>query len=134
MNRSATRRSFNALLQAEDITYLMEAHDGISAKIAEATGFGAIWASGFSISTILGVRDCSEMSWTDLLTAVKRIVNSCDVPVIVDGDTGYGNFNTARRVSRELEQAGAHGICLDDKQFPKLNSFVDGDHDLVPKE
>lgn len=122
---------FRQLLEGPELVFLMEAHDGLSARIAEVEGFEAIWASGFSVSTALGLRDNEEASWSQLLFVVECMVEAASIPVLVDGDTGHGNFNTARRFLRRAEQLGAAGVCFEDKVFPKLNSFVGDDHDLV---
>jgi phosphoenolpyruvate phosphomutase len=111
---------------------LMGAHDGLSARIAAAEGFPALWASGFCMSTALGVRDHNEASWTQLLAVVEMMVEAVDVPVLVDGDTGHGDFSTARRFARRAERIGAAGVCFEDKTFPKMNSFVGDSHPLVP--
>lgn len=122
------------LLANEGIVYLMEAHDGLSARIAEVEGFEAVWASGFSISTSLGLRDSDEATWSQLLSVVECMIEATTVPIVVDGDTGYGNFNTARRFARRAERMGVAGICLEDKLFPKMNSFVGEDHELEDVE
>lgn len=106
--------------------FLLEAHDGLSAKIAEAAGFRAIWASGLAISSAHGVRDANELSWSQVVDAVDVITDSVAVPVLVDGDTGHGDHNVARRFTRQLSQRGAAGVCLEDKRYPKLNSFANG--------
>jgi 2-methylisocitrate lyase-like PEP mutase family enzyme len=69
----------------------MEAHNGISAKVVQETGFKAIWASGFSISASLGLRDHNEASWSQVLDIVDYINDATDLPVLVDGDTGKSN-------------------------------------------
>lgn len=120
------------LLSKPDPTSIMGAFDGLSARIAKEAGFGALWASGLCMSTALGLRDSDEASWTDLLTMVARVVEATDLPVLVDGDTGYGNFNTARRFATQAERIGAAGVCLEDKVFPKMNSFVGNQHALAP--
>ncbi|WEX91676.1 phosphoenolpyruvate mutase (plasmid) [Sinorhizobium garamanticum] len=119
------------LILSSDLTFLMEAHDGLSAAIAERAGFKGLWASGLSISSVLGYRDASEASWTQIVDIVERIVDATNIPVLVDGDSGFGNFNNARIVARKLEQRGAAGLCLEDKQFPKTNSFVGDRHALA---
>lgn len=121
-----------ALFNEPAPSLIMGAHDGLSARIAAEAGFSALWASGLCMSTTLGVRDSDEASWTDLLDLVARMVESVDLPVLVDGDTGYGNFNTARRFTARAERTGAAGVCLEDKTFPKMNSFVGSGHDLAP--
>jgi phosphoenolpyruvate phosphomutase len=119
------------LLEAQELLYLMEAHDGLSARIAEVEGFAAIWASGFAVSTALGVRDSDEATWSQMLGVVECMTEAVTSPIVVDGDTGYGNFNTARRFARRAERLGVAGICLEDKRFPKMNSFVGHAHELV---
>jgi phosphoenolpyruvate phosphomutase len=120
------------LLAEPGPSQIMGVYDGLSARIAAATGFGAAWASGLCMSTAMGVRDCSEASWSDVLALVSRIVDTVDLPVLVDGDTGYGNFNTARRFVVHAERIGAAGVCLEDKVFPKTNSFLDNGQELTP--
>jgi phosphoenolpyruvate phosphomutase len=52
--------------------------------------------------------------------------DNTSIPILLDGDTGYGNFNNARRLVHKLEQRGVAGVCLEDKLFPKTNSLLDG--------
>ncbi len=102
----------------------MEAHSGLSAKIVEETGFAGIWASGLAISAMLGLRDNNEASWTQVLDILEFMADAARIPILVDGDTGYGNFNNVRRLVRKLGERGIAGVCLEDKLFPKTNSFL----------
>jgi hypothetical protein len=52
--------------------------------------------------------------------------DNTSIPILLDGDTGYGNFNNARRLIRKLEQRGIAGVCIEDKLFPKTNSLLEG--------
>lgn len=113
------------MLQSPNLEYLMEAHNGLSARIVQETGFKGIWASGLSISAQLGVRDSNEASWTQVLDVVEFMNDSSQIPILIDADTGYGNFNNARRLVRKLEQRGIAGACIEDKLFPKTNSLLD---------
>ena len=113
-----------AELESENLSFLMEAHNGLSAKIAEEAGFSGIWASGLSISAALGVRDNNELSWTQVLDNVELMADATSIPILLDGDTGYGNFNNFRRLVIKLQQRGIAGACLEDKVFPQANSFV----------
>merc|ERR1711934_416765 len=115
------------LFEGPELGYLMEAHNGLSAKIVQEAGFKAIWASGLSISAALGVRDNNEASWTQVLDVMDFMTECTDIPILLDGDTGYGNFNNARRLIGKLERADVAGVCLEDKLFPKTNSFIDGE-------
>lgn len=113
------------LLTRPGVTVLMEAHNGLSARIVEEAGFEAIWASGLAVAASLGVRDCNEASWTQVLEVVEFMADASSLPILLDGDTGYGNFNNVRRLVRKLEARGIAGVCLEDKVFPKVNSFMD---------
>ena len=113
-----------AMLDAGGLEFLMEAHNGISSKIVEETGFNGIWAGGLSMSAGLGVRDSNEASWTQVLEMLEFMSDATSIPILVDGDTGYGNFNNLRRVVQKLCQRDIAGICIEDKLFPKTNSFI----------
>ena len=112
------------LLHAPALSFIMEAHNGLSAKIVEEAGFEGIWASGLSMSAALGVRDNNEASWTQVLEMLEFMADATTIPILVDGDTGYGNFNNVRRLVRKLCQRGIAGVCIEDKLFPKTNSFI----------
>ena len=105
----------------------MEAHNGLSARIVEEAGFKGIWASGLSISAAMGVRDNNEASWTQVLETVEFMSDAVGIPILLDGDTGFGNFNNVRRLVRKLEQRGVAALCIEDKLFPKTNSFINGE-------
>lgn len=115
------------MIQSSELEFIMEAHNGLSAKIVENTGFKGIWASGLSISAALGVRDNNEASWTQVLDVIEFMSDATTIPILLDGDTGYGNFNNMRRLVRKLEQRGIAGVCIEDKLFPKTNSFINGE-------
>lgn len=115
------------LIDSPQLAFLMEAHNGLSARIVEEAGFDAIWAGGLALSASQGLRDCNEASWTQTLDCVELMADAASLPILVDGDTGHGNFNNARRFVQKLEQRGVAGVCLEDKLFPKTNSFIDGE-------
>jgi len=117
-----------ALLLSPQLEFLLEAHNGVSARIVEQAGFAGIWASGLAISSQFGVRDSNEASWTQVVEMLEFMADATQVPILLDGDTGYGNFNNMRRLVRKLEQRGIAGVAIEDKQFPKTNSFIDGEH------
>lgn len=119
--------TLRAMLQSAQLEFLMEAHNGLSARIVREAGFNGIWASGLAISAQMGVRDNNEASWTQVVDTLELMADASDLPILLDGDTGYGNFNNFRRLVRKLEQRGIAGVCIEDKQFPKTNSFIDGE-------
>eukprot|EP00126_Sphaerothecum_destruens_P011611 Sdes_comp20938_c0_seq20m18440 len=135
------------MLTNNQLEFLMEAHNGLSAKIVQETGFKGIWGSGLSISAALGVRDSNEASYTQILEVLEFMSDQTDIPILLDADTGktrdilhfsleiakvtlfisgYGNFNNARRLVRKLETRGIAGMCIEDKLFPKTNSLLEG--------
>ena len=114
------------MLSSPTVEFLMEAHNGLSAKIVEEAGFKGIWGSGLSISASLGLRDNNEASWTQVLDVVEYMSDATTIPILLDADTGYGNFNNVRRLVRKLEQREIAGMCIEDKLFPKSNSFREG--------
>jgi phosphoenolpyruvate phosphomutase len=122
--RPSRFRQLRELIASPELEFLMEAHDGLSAKIVEEAGFKGIWASGLSMSAAMGVRDSNEASWTQVLEALEFMADATSIPILVDGDTGWGNFNNMRRAVRKLGERGIAGICIEDKLFPKTNSFI----------
>lgn len=119
-------KAFRNELLSRETSFICEAHNGLSAKIVEESGFSGIWASGLSISAQYGLRDNNEASWSQVLDAVEFMADASTIPILVDGDTGFGNFNNFRKFVRKLEQVGASAVCIEDKLFPKKNSFIDG--------
>lgn len=115
---------FKRLLYSDQVEFLMEAHNGLSAKIVEEAGFKGIWGSGLAISASMGVRDGNELSWTQVLEVVELMSDVTSIPILLDADTGYGNFNNVRRLVRKLEQRDVAAMCIEDKLFPKANSLL----------
>ena len=75
------------MLRSKELEFIMEAHNGMSAKIVEETGFKGIWGSGLCISAALGVRDNNEASWTQVLEVMEFMSDATTVPTMLDGDT-----------------------------------------------
>ncbi len=123
--RKTTR--LRRLLDSPRTEFILEAHNGLSARIVEEAGFPGIWASGLALSAQFGVRDNNEASWTQVVDMLEFMSDATSIPILLDGDTGYGNFNNLRRLVQKLEQRGIAGVCIEDKLFPKTNSFIDGE-------
>lgn len=120
-------QQLRSLLESTTLEFILEAHNGISARIAEQSGFKGIWASGLALSAQFGVRDSNEASWTQVVDMLEFMSDVTDIPILLDGDTGYGNFNNMRRLVKKLGQRSIAGVCIEDKQFPKTNSFIEGE-------
>lgn len=107
------------------------AHTGVSAKLVELNGFDAVWASGLEISTCYTVPDASILTMTDLLEAARVMNDSTNIPVVADCDSGFGELPNVQYMVRRYEAAGIAAVCIEDKRFPKLNSFIAGDQTQV---
>jgi len=102
-------------------------YDALSALIAEQSGFEALYLSGASIAyTRLGCSDVGLTTYTEVADTLARITERVAVPVIVDGDTGFGNALNVQRTMRGFERAGAAMVQLEDQTFPKRCGHLDG--------
>ena len=115
------------LLESDQTEFILEAHNGLSAKIVEEAGFRGIWGSGLALSAQHAVRDNNELSWTQVVETLEFMSDATSIPILLDGDTGYGDFNNMQRLVRKLEQRDIAGVCIEDKLFPKSNSFIQGE-------
>lgn len=120
-----------ALLARTGPVRVIGAHDALGARIAAEAGFDGVWASGFELSAALGVPDIGLLGASEQLAAVQAMTLAVDVPVLVDCDTGYGDRHNVEYAVRRFEAAGAAAICIEDKTFPKRNSFLPGEQELV---
>ena len=114
------------LLDNQPIVKVCGAYDVMSAKLVELYGFDAIWAGSFAISAIYNVPDASILTMTEFFTAASNMAHACEIPVIADCDTGYGDATNVRYMVKKYENAGIAGICIEDKTFPKQNSLLEG--------
>ena len=119
-------------LAQPDIIQVAGAHNGLSARLVEQAGFEAIWASGLEISAANAVPDANILTMTDYLEAASTMNEAVALPVIADCDTGYGNANNVIRLVKKYEAAGIAAICIEDKCFPKVNSYIPGRQELAP--
>jgi len=115
------------MLLSGQTEFILEAHNGLSARIVEEAGFKGIWGSGLALSAQHAVRDNNELSWTQVVENLEFMSDATSIPILLDGDTGYGDFNNMRRLVKKLEQREIAGVCIEDKLFPKTNSFIQGE-------
>ena len=109
-------------------------YDAIGAKIVEKVGFEAMFQTGYGTSaTLFGMPDYGFIGSTETVDNARRICRAVSVPVIVDADTGYGNALSVWKLVRELENAGASGIFLEDQRWPKRCGHMQG-KEVVPIE
>lgn len=123
-----------ALILAPELLVMPGAYDALSARVIAESGFAAIQCSGFGMSASrLGLPDYSFLSLSDMLAATKPIVDAVDLPVMADGDTGFGNAVNAWYAVQAFERIGCAGINIEDQVAPKRCGHLDG-KTLVPIE
>ena len=111
------------------------AFDAMSAKLVEINDFDAVWAGSFAISATHAVPDASIMTMTEFLQIAKNMVDSCNIPIIADCDTGFGGPSNVSHLVKQYEQAGVAGISIEDKVFPKQNSLLkNGKQELLSEK
>lgn len=125
LTQSQKSKALHDLLNSGKLEFAMEAHSGLSAVIAEEAGFKCLWASGLSVSAMTGCRDRNELDISEVCKIVEWMADHTNIPILVDGDTGGVDFNAARIMVNKLVKAGAAGVCIEDKLYPKHNSFLD---------
>lgn len=102
-------------------------YDALSALLAEQAGFEALYLSGGAVAyTLLGRSDVGLTTATETADVLARIADRVSLPIIVDGDTGYGNALNTQRTVRAFERAGAAMIQLEDQGFPKRCGHLAG--------
>src|SRR5271156_3408455 len=128
----ATKR-LRQLLAAPEMVVAPFVYDGLQAKIAERTGFKAVYMTGFGTAAARGYPDLGLLTMTEMVQNVRAISQAVDLPVICDADTGYGNPVNVWRTVREYEDAGAAALHIEDQVFPKRCGFLSGKQ-VIPME
>lgn len=124
INEMTKSEKLRDLFKQDKIVYTMGAHNGLSAKLAERNKFDAVWASGLEISASFGVPDANILTMTQNLEKSAEMSDAVSIPIISDCDTGFGNSNNVIDMVKKYEAAGVAAVCIEDKLFPKVNSFA----------
>ena len=112
-------------LRRPDILACPGIYDGISARAAEACGFEALYMTGYGVvASLLGLPDAGVASYSEMVDRVRVLAGLTRVPLIADGDTGYGGLVNLDRTVRGYEAAGAAAIQIEDQEFPKKCGHV----------
>ena len=115
------------LLNQKGIIVMPGCFDSLSAKLIEKEGMEVGFMSGFSVSsTRLGMPDTGLISFSEMADQVRNICNSTSIPIIFDGDTGYGNSVNVFRTVRGYADAGAAGVMIEDQKWPKKCGHTKG--------
>src|SRR5947209_3324120 len=124
--------SLKELFSRPGIIRLAAAHNALGAQLVQRAGFEAVWSGGLEISTSHAVPDANILTMSEFLDAAESLAGAVSIPVVADCDTGFGNANNVIHMVRRFEACGVSAVCLEDKVFPKVNSFVVGRQELVP--
>lgn len=129
------RLDFRARLKSKKIMITPGIYDALSAKIAQEAGIPCLAMGGYAIeASRLAQPDVGLLSLAEMTDALKQICDATDIPVIGDGDTGYGNALNAIRTEREFEAAGAACVFLEDQVWPKRCGHMDGKQVITAEE
>ncbi len=131
MKKTALLRKY---IQDPEILVIPGVHDPLCAKIAQISGFKAVFLSGYAASAaLLGVPDVGLLTMTEMVDCAWRIVDAVDLPVFADGDTGHGNATNVSRTMRQFEKAGVAAIFFEDQVSPKRCGHMSGKQ-VVPAD
>jgi methylisocitrate lyase len=122
------------LIEDDEILIAPGAHDLLAARIIQKVGFKAVYMTGYGqAASVLGKPDVGLLTMTEMADRARKFAQAVDVPVIADGDTGFGNAVNVIRTVREYEQAGVAAIQLEDQVAPKKCGHMNG-RQVVPME
>ena len=110
---------FRALLDATGIVQLPGAHNGMAALQAKRAGFGGAYLSGAAMSASMGLPDLGIITVEDVCFFIRQVARASGLPVLVDGDTGYGEALNVMHMVRAFEDAGAGAVHIEDQLLPK---------------
>ena len=127
-----------ALLERPAILPLPGAHNGLAALQARAAGFDALYLSGAAMSASMGLPDLGVITVEDACFFIRQVSRASGLPLLVDGDTGYGEALNVMHMVRAFEEAGAGAVHIEDQLLPKkcghLNDKKLADpHDMAAK-
>lgn len=127
-------KKLRELLKQPGIIRAPGVYDAWSARLVEMAGFPSAYMTGYgTAASVLGQPDIGLMTMTEMVAQAKNIAAAIEIPLIADGDTGYGGILNVVRTVREYERAGAAGIQLEDQVFPKRCGHMEGKQ-LIPGE
>ena len=123
------------LIEDEEILMIPVAHDALCARIAEQSGFKAIFTAGYANSAaLLGMPDVSLLTLTEMVDVASRIADAVSIPVFADGDTGHGSIANVIRTVQQFEKAGVAGLFIEDQVHPKRCGHMAGKQVIAPSE
>ena len=112
-------RRFRNLLARPGILRLPGAHNGLAALQAKAAGFDALYLSGAAMTASMGLPDLGIITVDEVAFFIRQIARAAGLPLLVDGDTGYGEALNVMHMVRSFEEAGAGAVHIEDQLLPK---------------
>ncbi|MFI1647753.1 isocitrate lyase/phosphoenolpyruvate mutase family protein [Streptomyces avidinii] len=131
-HRTSGARRLREMFDRPGTVRIIGAHNPLGARLAERAGFDGVWSSGLEVSASQGVPDTDILTMSELLATAGSLAAAVEVPVVADCDAGYGNAHNVMNMIRRYEAAGIAGVSIEDKRFPKVNSFIPGRQELAP--
>jgi len=122
------------LWRGPGIVQIPGAHHALAGILAKRAGFKALYLSGAALSASLGLADLGMIGLDELCFFTRAIYRVTGLPLVVDADTGFGGVLNAMRAVRELEDAGAAAIQIEDQQMPKKCGHLNDKHLVAPDE
>jgi methylisocitrate lyase len=123
----STKSQLRQRLNSDQLLVLPGVADAMTARLAEAAGFEAVYVTGAGFANAsFGQPDVGLVTMSEVVEHVRRVARVVDIPVVVDADTGYGGLLNVHRTVQELEQAGAAAVQLEDQAIPKRCGHFDG--------
>jgi methylisocitrate lyase len=110
---------FRAMLERPGILQLPGAHTGIAALLAKQAGFDALYMSGAAMSATMGLPDLGMITVDEVCFYIRQVARAAGLPMLVDGDTGYGEALNVMHMVRAFEESGAGAVHLEDQLLPK---------------
>jgi methylisocitrate lyase len=136
--RESAGARFRRLLARPNILQLPGAHNGQAALQAKAAGFEGLYLSGAAMTASMGLPDLGIITVDEVAFFIRQIVRAAGLPLLVDGDTGYGEALNVMHMVRAFEDAGAGAVHLEDQILPKKCGHLNGKkladaHDMAAK-
>ncbi|KAK2926177.1 hypothetical protein FoTM2_014546 [Fusarium oxysporum f. sp. vasinfectum] len=94
-------------------------YDALSSRLCEEAGFPVVFLAGYPMASAFGLPDTGYIAFGEVVNKIQEVAREVNVPILVDGDTGYGSPMNVRRTVQGFAQAGAAGIMLEDQSWPK---------------
>src|SRR5450755_4243905 len=125
---------FRALLARPGIVQLPGAHNGQAGLQAKAAGFEGLYLSGAAMTASMGIPDLGMITVDEVCFFVRQVARASALPVLVDGDTGYGEALNVMHMVRSFEDAGAAAVHIEDQLLPKKCGHLNDKRLATPEE